>query len=204
MEKYVITVSRRFGSMGHEIARQLSKRLGIPMYDRTDIEAAVRRENLDVKLEAEYMRSGSAVQENGMRERLRRKKETRQILPDEEQIRFQAQSAVVRQLADEQSCLILGRCADQILKDRPRCMNVFLYAPDEVRLENCMKLLHTDREAARSLIAREDQTRDAYRRRFVTDGQDVTEGRHILLDTSFLGVQESAALLEHAVHSLFD
>lgn len=205
MDRYVVTISRRFGSMGHEISARLGEKLQVPVYDRAGIEALVKEQNLEVKLQAERMRTGVRKESPASAiDRLWRKRD-REIPPtDEDQIHFDAQSMVIRQLVSKESCIILGRCADQILKDHPRCMNVFLFAPDEVRLKNCVELLHTDEEAARALIRREDSAREAYRGRFCPDRKDETSGRHLMIDTSFLGVEETAALLEHAVRCMFE
>lgn len=65
---------------------------------------------------------------------------------------FKIQSDVIRQLAEKQSCLFVGRCADYILRDHPRCTNVFVSASPEARIERLMKLHHISAEDAEDLM----------------------------------------------------
>jgi len=205
MENYVITISRMFGSRGHEIAALLGELLQIPVYDRSSVEAMVQapRAVQDPGTEGETSgRTEETGAPQGFMARLFRR-EAKDPAADEAQALFNAQAEVIRKLAEEGPCIILGRCGDQIFHGKKRCLNVFLYSPDEVRVRNCMEMLHTDENYARTLIASEDRARREYRKRFSADFPDEVAGRQLLLDTSAFGVEQSARILESAARYLF-
>ena len=210
MENYIITISRRFASNGHAIAGQMSSILGIPLYDRSAVEARVQ------SLQAqEHFPEDTDYAEDGTRERTRQdgggrgllkgllRRDAREDQRDEAQLEFERQSEVIRSLADEGPCIILGRCADQIFEEHPRALHIFIYARDEDRIRNTMELLHTGEEEARALLQNEDRARDAYRRRFSAHPTDEVAGRHILIDSGKLGVEKSVDILVQAAKYLF-
>ncbi len=222
MDNYIITISRRFASHGHEIAAQMSSILGIPVYDRSAVEARVQSlqmesgddEPRDNSAENVHSRKSSHPKD-GQKQKGKGLPDFRSFLlgwlhrdvqeeiRDEAQIEFERQSQVIRSLVEEGPCIILGRCADQIFEDEPRALHIFIYASDEDRLQNTMKMLHTGEEEAKALMKNEDRTREAYRRRFSSHVEDEVTGRHILIDSGKLGVEESARLLAEAAKYLF-
>ena len=208
MENYVITISRRFGSNGHAVAGRVSELLGIPVYDRSAVEARVQlgretagEEQARAK-ETEAQEPGKQEAPVGLLKGLFRR-EPKDEVPDEVQIEFERQSEVIRLLAQEGPCIIIGRCADSIFRDYPRALHVFIYASEENRVKNSMEMLHTGEEEARALIRNEDRAREAYRKRFSGQGADEIEGRHLLIDSGKLGVEESAKILADAARYLF-
>ena len=210
MENYIITISRRFASKGHEIAGLMSESLGIPVYDRSAVDARVQ----SLQREAASFENTEKT-EDGSKERLRPeggtrsllmglfRREIREEIRDEAQLEFERQSEVIRSLAREEPCIILGRCADQIFEDYPRALHIFIYASDEERIRNTMQMLHTGEEEARALVQNEDRAREAYRKRFSSHPEDEVAGRHILIDSGKLGVEKSADILVQAAKYLF-
>ena len=210
MENYIITISRRFASRGHEIANLVSQDLGIPVYDRSAVEARVQ----SLQSEAASF-DGADRNEEGTKEKPRQDGGTRSLLMnlfrremreesrDEAQLEFERQSEVIRSLVREGPCIILGRCADQIFEEYPRALHIFIYASDQERIRNTMQMLHTGEAEARALIQNEDRAREAYRRRFSSHPEDEVTGRHILIDSGKLGARKSADLLTQAAKYLF-
>lgn len=214
MENYIITISRRFASKGHEIAQMAGSMLDIPVYDRSAVEARVQSLQLaSVPASAPERPKENPADgtqrperpENSSKGFLKGlfRKEMRDEMRDEAKIEFERQSEVIRSLVSERSCIILGRCADQIFEDYPRALHVFIYASDEERIRNTMQMLHTGEEEARALVQSEDRTREAYRRRFSSHPEDEVIGRHILLDSGKLGVDLCACMLVEAAKHLF-
>lgn len=208
MENYIITISRRFASKGHEIAGLMGSELGIPVYDRSAVEARVQSLQTEYSLaEAGRERGREAAGAGSRKEKARYKRlfrrDAHDELRDEAQLEFERQSEVIRSLVAEGSCIILGRCADQLFENHPRALHVFIYASDEERIRNTMELLHTGEEEARSLVQNEDRTREAYRRRFSPHPEDEVAGRHILLDSGKLGARKCADILVQTVKYLF-
>ncbi len=199
MEHYVITISRKFGCLGHEIAGCLGELLGVPVYDRSAVEAQV----LSTGAEARLLAATQLEEGRKKAQFLLFRKEADGEKDLRVQVMFQAQSEALKSFVEKSSCIILGRGGDEVFRTYPRCMNVYIFAPDEVRLQNCVRMLHTDEEAARALIHREDKAREDYRRQFCSHASDVTYGRHILMDSSLFGAEESARILEQAARYLF-
>lgn len=209
MENYVITISRKFGSNGHAIAGEVSRLLGIPVYDRSAVEAMVSQlipGTESVSDDLNLTDTSEPVQKTdtgiGLLKGLFRR-ESRETVQDPGQAEFDRQCEVIRHLAEEGPCIIIGRCADEIFKDDPRALHVFIYASDDVRLKNSMEMLHTGEAEARALIQNEDRARDAYRKRFAKHAGDEIFGRHLLIDSGRFGVEESAKILFEAAGYLF-
>jgi len=232
MENYVITISRRFASGGHTIAGELSGILGIPVYDRSAIEARVlsAREGISVsesgapaeesgeaggappEEQAEEKAGGEGKAAGAMAKRFASGRAVfgkiftgarRDKIPEEAQRSFEEQSRVILSLAQEGSCIVLGRCGDEVFRSHPRCLNLFIFAPEEVRIKNCMEMLHTDRDDALRMIRSEDRAREEYRRLFSSHPEDETYGRHLLIDSSVLGIEKSAQMIAAVAREKF-
>lgn len=223
MDSYVITISRKFGSMGHAIALRMGDSLGIPVYDRSVLEAMEEgRKPFGLKTAAvsaaaetsaedpagDIMQTEPSVPEQEREEPAESSQSGlfsffRKKSGDAQQLLFERQAADLRLLAAKGPCIIIGRCGDWVFRDYPRVMSIFIYAEDEVRVKNCMELLHTDEESARELIERQDCAREEYRRRFCPELLRETDCRHILIDSGKFGVENSADVLAALAKSLF-
>ena len=206
MENYIITISRRFASKSHEIAGMMSSALGIPVYDRSAVEARVQSLQMELgKGESEEKAAEKNRTEAGTKSLLMGlfRREMHDEARDEAQLEFERQSGVIRSLAQEGSCIILGRCADRLFEEHPRALHVFIYASDDERIRNTMQMLHTGEEEARALVQNEDRARETYRKRFSSHPDDEVAGRHILIDSGKLGVEKSADILVQAAKYLF-
>ena len=132
MKPYVITLSRQFASMGRAIAQSMSGELGINFYDRDIVEETAKRLGLSVS----YV---SKVEETGASFFSRLRYPLGMGLISTQKETFEIQSNIIRDLAQKESCIIVGRCADSVLRDHPRCLNIYIYAPYEKRLANCIR-----------------------------------------------------------------
>ena len=140
MNNMVITIGRQYGSGGRMVGEALAERLGIPMYDKKLIELAAKESGLSEEFirQAEQKRTSSFLYGLYL---------SSQSLPLADQV-FLAESDVIRKVAEE-SCIIVGRCADYILRDHPRHLRVFVHAPLAERLRRAQTeygcLLYTSR-----------------------------------------------------------
>lgn len=161
MEQFIITIARGYGSGGRTIGQMLSKKLGVEFYDRDLIKLASEESGINEALFGESDEKtksvfGSKVYKGEM------------ISPDKksftsEENLFNYQAMVIKKLAEEQSCIIVGRCADFVLKDRKNVIRVFVYADEE----NCIKNIADvkgilDRKEALKKMASTDKERAAY------------------------------------------
>lgn len=195
-EKYIITISRQFASLGRTIAQEMSRELGIEFYDRDIVEATAKRMGQPVpEISREEERAGSLFEN--------RKYPLGMGLVSMKQEIFAVQSNIIRDLAARESCIIVGRCADSILRDYPRVLNVYIYAPFEERMKNCIQKLGMDEKTARRMIREVDKAREVYRLRCCEGVKEVFDNRDIMIDSSRFGAEKTARLLCGMVREIF-
>ena len=142
MNNYVISISREFGSGGRMIGKKLAARLGIPCYDRTLIQKTAEKSGLSPEFIAraeERARSRLHLPLSSMGPGV--STYTQQGVPVSLQAFF-AQSEVIRELADEGPCVIVGRCSDYVLGERPECLKVFIHGDLPDRVTRCAEEYH--------------------------------------------------------------
>ena len=185
-EKYVITISRQFASMGRSIAKKLAEELGIEFYDRDVVEQTARRMGLPVSTISDTEESANNI----YYKRIYPLGMAIKSMQDEV---FMVQQNIIRDLADRESCIIVGRCADEVLKDHPRLLNVHVFAPKADRLRNCVEKLGMDEATAKKTLPRVDKSRAGYHK--VYGGGDEYVNCHLMLNSSQFGIEGSAHLL---------
>ena len=196
MEKYVITISRQFGSLGRTIAQNMSLELGIEFYDRDIVEATAKRMGLPTsEISQEEERAGGFFAE--------RKYPLGMGLTSMQQEIFQIQSNIIRDLAAKESCIIVGRCADSILRDMDRVLNVYIYAPLEKRIRNCTSILGMDEKEARRMLRDVDRAREIYRLKYCQGVREVFDQRDLMIDSSRFGAEVTAQLLCGVAREVF-
>lgn len=185
-EKYVITISRQFASMGRSIAKRLAEELGIEFYDRDIVEQTARRMGLPVSTISDTEESANNI----YYKRIYPLGMAIKSMQDEV---FMVQQNIIRDLADRESCIIVGRCADEVLKDHPRLLNIHVFAPKADRLRNCVEKLGMDEATAKKTLPRVDKSRAGYHK--VYGGGDEYVNCHLMLNSSQFGIEGSAHLL---------
>lgn len=188
MEKYVVTISRQFGSMGRTIAECLAGKLGIEYLDRDIVEATARRMGQSVK-------AVSDAEENVPSFFLRKKYPFKMGIYSITDEIFQVQKNIILDEAKKRSCIIVGRCSDSILKDCENHLNVYIYAPYEARLYNCTHELMMDEKTARKMIKEVDAARTNYQRKYCPEVTSVFDHKDLMIDSSRFGVEGTAELL---------
>lgn len=197
MEKqYIITIMREFGSMGRPIARRLSELLGIEFYDRDIVEETARKMNLPVSvISINEENQGSAY--SRMRFPLGKSSREKQ-----DEI-FRVQSEIIRSLAKRESCVIVGRCSDYILRDFENRLSICVYAPFEKRIENCVSSLGMDEETAMQMTVEVDKARRKYHKRYANYSPEDIKNKNLLIDSSFFGIEGTARLIAEIAKSKF-
>lgn len=189
-QHYVITVSRQFASMGRTIAKEMSKRLNINFMDRDIVAETAKRMGLSVKSVShhdETVPTGGFFMRHSYLFHLDVYNINREI--------FEVQKSVIRDFASSQSCIIVGRCADSILADMDNVFNVFVYAPFDKRLDNCVNQLMMPRETAAETIKRVDKAREAFRKAYEPEISSELTHRHLLIDSSKFTIPDCADIL---------
>lgn len=148
----VITMSRRFGTGASLIAKELSEKLDIPVYDKAYIEHQM------------------------------------------EESSYATESEVIRNLA-ENPCIILGRCASEILADQPNVFNIYIVADKEDRIRRIMQKEDLSYEDAKIMLEENDKARAAYYNENTGKLWGDVNNYHMILDTSKLGIENCADIL---------
>jgi cytidylate kinase len=196
MKKYVITITREFGSLGRPIAKRLSELLEIDYYDRDIVEATAKKMNLPVST---------------LSKREEKKSSFWQMLvplgtdsPEQQKRIFDVQSQIIQDLAEKKSCIIVGRCADYVLKDEPNAIHVYIYAPYADRLANCVGTLGMEKNEAKRMIADVDRARMAYHKHFAKYAPGDPAYKHIIINSALLEVEGTAQALATIVRQKFE
>ncbi len=185
MEKRIITISRQFGSGGHSIAKRAAEQLGIGFYDGELITEVARRSGLSedfIRENEEY-----ASHSNSFLYQLAMSTSGTYGYPSVYQKLYEAQTRVIEELAERESCLIVGRCADYILRNRTDALHVFIHADNEHRAAHILeKYGETDKTMAQRIKEKDSRRRNYYR--FHTDREwGVCANYHLALDSGALG-----------------
>ena len=164
MDKYIITIGRQFGSGGRAIGEQLAAKLGISFYDKELISLAAKEsginpevfENVDEKAANSLLYSismgmynfGSGFSAMG-------------DLPVNDKL-YLLQHKIIKDISERESCVIVGRCADYVLRDNPYCVNIFIYADMEYRKREAVMKHGIDEARAEHIINKTDKSRANY------------------------------------------
>mgnify|MGYP000024110798 FL=1 len=162
MSNYVISISREFGSGGRLIGKRLAARLGIPCYDRTLIQKTAEKSGLSPEFIARAEeRARSRFHLSITPIGIGTPAFAHQGVPVSHQAFF-AQADVIRELADEGPCVIVGRCSDYVLGDRPECLKVFVHADLPSRVTRCVEEYHIPSDDMERRIIQMDRGRANY------------------------------------------
>ncbi len=193
-EHYIITISREFGSLGRPIARRMSEILGIMYYDRDIVEEVSKQLQLPVP-------TISDVEERAPGSYFSMRFPLGNMTSDLQNKVFRAQQDIITELADRESCIIVGRCADYVLREKKNLMRVYIYTSYENKYDNCVNNLAMTPREAKKMIRDVDQARIAYHMRYA--GYMPDENKDIQIDSAFLGVEGTAWYLSQAAKHRF-
>lgn len=196
----IITIGRQLGSGGRDIGKKLSEVMGLEYYDKEILDITARESGLNKKLfeEAdEQARKGFSAGILGMRFPFLSEGMVGYGGLSNEML-FQIQSDVIRDLAEKQSCVFIGRCADYILRDRTDCFSVFICANDEDRVKRIIGYGDKDIsvEKARDLMERVDKKRAAFYNYYSNKTWGDASSYHVCINSSVFGVDETVSLLK--------
>lgn len=188
MANTIMTISREYGSGGRLVAQQLAKRLEIPLYDQQIIAMTARKSGLAEEYVAHSEQQGTSflytIATNWDR-------------PSVAEQLYLAEFDVIRSLAAEGPCILLGRCADYILEDVPHCLKAFLYAPIEVRMQRAAKEYGVTDKDMRRYVTKRDKARASYYQHFTANTWGKAQHYDVCINTA-MGLELAADLLEAA------
>lgn len=204
MNNFIISIGRQLGSGGKEIAEKLGERLNIKVYDKALLEVAAKESGLDTTVfetadeqehssffgglfsihgsMGDYMPTGSCIENDKL---------------------FEIQSETIRGLAERESCIIVGRCAEYVLRDHPGMVSIFITANNEDRIRRVMKTDNLEREKAIDFIEKGDKRRRSYHDYYATTQWGEARCYDICINSSKLGIEGAVALLHAYISNHF-
>lgn len=190
--KKIITISREFGSGGHSLGELVAKKLKIPFYDQELIERAVEKTGFSrefIQEAGEYASSTSKLLFNMT---LSSAYSTVGLPSNYDKI-YSAQNAIIQSLAQEGPCVIVGRCADYVLRDREDCLNVFVYADKEYRKKHVLERYGNDpKKSIEKRLEEKDKKRCLYYKHYT--GMDWGDARnyHFTVNMGVVGLERAS------------
>jgi len=187
-KKFVVTIGREFGSGGNEIGKKLAEKLGIGFYDRNML-------NL-------------VAEESGIKEQFLEKEDEKASNPFDEpyipygidtgslsERLFKMQAKLIKEKSEEESCVIVGRCSDYILRNVEHACHVFVYADLGDRIARVMETQHTNEDEAYKILKKQDKIRRAYYQYYTDHKWGTQEGKDIMINKSSTGVDGAVNLI---------
>lgn len=198
MDKYVITIARGFGSGGRTIGKLLSEELGIPYYDRDLLKLASDDSGINEKL---FAKADEQLRKTFLFNVAKRAYTGEIIPPDSDDFvsndnLFNYQAKIIRELASNESCIIVGRCADYILKDYENVIKLFVHAPLTTCIDNIVRLHgKTEKEAERQVVSI-DKHRAEYYKYYTAREWYMASNYDLCLNSSTLGFDKCVEIVK--------
>ncbi len=191
--KYVITIGREYGSGGRFIGRMVAEKLGIDFYDNELIYEACKDsgispkvfETFDEKTDGFFSAAGMYSYDMSLSQKV-----------------FLAQFEAIKKIASEKSCVIVGRCADYVLRDMENVCNIFICAPMEEKIKRAVEFYGVKIEKASSVITKRDKKRKTYYN-FYTDMDWGKASNYDLCINSKIGVENCVNVIVTYVKERF-
>ena len=201
MEQYpMITISRQYGTDGHQIAKFLAEKLGIPFYDKDLISIASKETRFAEKAFDEAERTATTSLGYILSNRSNR---SLYGMPLNDQM-FMVQSGIIRTIADKGPAVIVGRCADYVLSGYKPTIDIFLQASTEARTKTVMERENVSKKEAQTRIARLDKSRATYYNYYTDRKWSDLNNYDIALNVSHLTAEEAAGLLATFINQVVE
>ena len=197
MKKRIITVSREFGSGGRTIGKMLAERLNLKYYDKE----LVKRISLETGFDPKYIEEhGEYAQSRSIFSYMFGAQSHPEVMKGMTPADFLwcMQRDIILDIAEKEDCVIVGRCADYILRDRDDCLNVFIHAPKNKRAERIVKLYGESDVAPEKRLDDKDARRKVNYRHFTGREWGVAQNYHLALDSGMLGIEGCVDLIAAA------
>lgn len=203
MKRFVITIGREFGCNASEVGRQLAAKLGVHFYEKELVvkaaalvgidENAISNPDRKIKNDINHMADyyvnefGYGIQSSYFSEKA-----------------IEAQAYVIRQIANSESCVMFGRCANYFLSEFNNTLNVFLYAPLEFRIRHVHEAYKLTQIASEKLIKKIDKKRHSYYKYVTGKNRGDRHGRNLMIDMQMFSVEDAVDLIYSAAKKRFE
>lgn len=196
---FVINIGRSLGSGGRAIGHILAKKFNIAYYDREILALAAKESGFCAEVferndeKNRFLRTlGNIIPFIGGGSTYYNNELSNENL-------FRIQSDAIRKAAEDHSCIFIGRCADYVLRNHPRCVNVFVTADMDDRIANVMKWNNCSAEKAQSIIEKGDSERAEFYNFYSSGTWGAASTYHLCINSSVLGIEGTAAFIKEFV-----
>ncbi|MBR4889165.1 MAG: cytidylate kinase-like family protein [Clostridia bacterium] len=200
----VITISRQYGSQGHEVGQKVAEKLSIPYFDKSLIALAAQQSGFsEAAFEYADEKAGSSLLYSmvtsgmGVAARIAGTNE----LPINDKL-FLIQSDIIRDAANKGPCVIVGRCSNYILREYPNIFKVFIHAKKEDRVKHAIEVDGIDANKAADFVTKRDKQRANYYNFYSSLRWDDINAYNLTLDTSLFSVDEAADIIIKAIEAM--
>ena len=189
-QKIVITISRQYGSGGRLIGQMLAKELNIPFYDKELIAVASKESGIAQGIfeKADEQASNSLMYTLSMGMFPTAVGSSFSNMPMNDRV-FLIQSDIIRRFASEGSCVIVGRCADYVLRNDPNAVNVFIHSDQESRIKRAIDSYQIPADKARAFVVKTDKRRATYHDYYTGVKWGRAENYHLCIYSDFIGLE---------------
>ncbi len=203
MENRIINIGRQLGSGGREIGKLLAERYQIACYDKELIRMAAKESGLCPELfeKADERNQRSII--GGFFGSLRVPFFNDNTLSNSYYLSnhtlFKIQSDVIREIADKESCIFVGRCADYILREHPGCINIFVSASDDDRIARICNYSNVNAQKAAELMKEGDSKRADYYNFYSTKQWGYAPSYDLCINSSILGIEKTVDFIDNFI-----
>ncbi len=191
----IIVISREYGSGGSEIGQRLAEQLGIPYYDKNFVDTAVKSSGLSSDfLEEEEQKFISSLLFNLATGGYRHNSD--KAVADQV---FIAESNALKEVAQQGSCVIVGRCADQILKDDFDVFSVFVHAPFKLRVARAIEQGNIAEKRAEAIVRERDRARARHYEYYTDKDWGDCNNYHMTVNSGHFGIEKSVELIKQTL-----
>lgn len=191
MKKKIVTISRQYGSGGRYIGENLAKAMCVPCYDEKLIDMVAKESGFAQSFVAEKgermtgsllfnIASSLSFANNVF--------STNNGVTLQDEIYF-TQNRIIKELADKGPCVIVGRCADYILREREDCLNVFIFADNESKIERAEKYFNITREEAPAVLKKKDKARANHYKYYTDQEWGMASNYDLCLNSGLIGIE---------------
>lgn len=194
--KYVITISRQFGSGGRAVGQKLAQKLNIPFYDKELISLAAKESGMNPEIfkNVDETAANSLLYSLSMGMYNFNGPLAMGDLPVNDKL-YILQHQIIKDLATKGPCVVVGRCADYVLKDNPHTINVFIHANMEYRKKRAITVHNIEERRAETVINKTDKTRANYYSFYTGQKWGVTQNYDLCIDSSKLSDDKIVELI---------
>lgn len=201
MGHLVITIGCEYGAKGNAIGRKIAEDLGIKFYDRDLVDQIIEEVGIPKDI-MNRVEEGGTIAGKGAEGDVRGSFSKYADLTERA---IHVQKQIIRKLAEKEACVIIGRSADYILKDSKdiKLLRAFIYAPDEIRIQNIMKSHSLSESDAKILLLEKDKRYHKRHLALTGSNRGDRHNRDILINSALLGVEGTAEYLEELIQKKY-